>query len=142
MEWVVTTKELRQLMQRKAFEGYVLCEKCIERYTPCAALLLQNADGRVHILPVVYKLEQGEVCRSHAGWVCNGRQPKLRVGLFPWESGAALVAVHEVFDNPEFGKVLLRHYPELEGKPLTEELLEQVGCDLEVEIALWQLGNQ
>ena len=49
------------------------------------------------------------------------------------------MAVHAAFDRRDFVEALLGSYPELEGKPLTEELLERVGCDLEAEIAMWQL---
>jgi hypothetical protein len=36
---------------------------------------------------------------------------------------------------------LLRRYPEIVGRPLTARLLQELGCDLEAELAMWQLSQ-
>jgi hypothetical protein len=51
------------------------------------------------------------------------------------------VAVHAAFDRRDFVEALLERYPALVGKPLTEELLERVGCDLDAELAMWELSR-
>jgi hypothetical protein len=40
-----------------------------------------------------------------------------------------------------FEKWLLQCHPELVGQPWTKPVLEQLGIDLEAEIAMWQLSQ-
>jgi hypothetical protein len=131
----ITVEAMRALMRRHGFE---LCEKCVARYVPCVVLVLQYARDRMaHIMPVVHEWDawRGErwARRSYVGRLCDGLCPAAWEGKF--------VAVHAALDRRDFVEALLEHYPELAGKPLTEELLEQVGCDLEAELAMWSLSK-
>jgi hypothetical protein len=51
-----------------------------------------------------------------------------------------VVGPSALFDE-EFVDHLLQRYPALREKLLTERALRKAGCDLEAEIAMWQLGG-
>jgi hypothetical protein len=131
----MTVEAMRVLMRRHGFE---LCEQCVARYVPCMVLVLQYDKGRIaHIMPVAHKWDawRGQRCarRSYVGRLCDRLCPAAWEGKF--------VAVHAALDRRDFVEALLGSYPELEGKPLTEELLERVGCDLDAELAMWELSR-
>jgi hypothetical protein len=126
---------MRALMRRYGFE---LCAKCVARYVPCVVLVLQYDKDRIaHIMHVVHEWDawRGErwARRSYGGRLCDGLRPAAWEGKF--------VAVHAAFDRRDFVEALLEQYPALVGKPLTEELLEREGCDLEAELAMWSLSK-
>jgi hypothetical protein len=131
----VTIEAMRALMRRYGFE---LCEKCVARYTPCAALMLQyTVGGIVHIAPAVYYCDDwgGEKLprRSWAGRFCDGQRFAV------WRR--KFVAVHKAFAEGDFVVYLLERYPSFTDKPITVELQEQEGCDLEAELAMWSLSK-
>ena len=131
----VTIEAMRALMRRYGFE---LCEKCVERYTPCAALMLQYDIGRIaHIAPAVYYCDEwmgNKLPRwSYAGRLCDGQRPVAWEGKF--------VAVHKAFAEGDFMVFLLERYPSFADKPITVELQELEGCDLEAELAIWSLSK-
>jgi hypothetical protein len=131
----VTIEAMRALMRRY---GFNLCEKCVERYTPCAALMLQYDIGRIaHIAPAVYYCDEwmGNKLprRSYAGRFCDGQRPAAWEGKF--------VAVHEAFADGDFVVVLLERYPGFAHQPITVELQEKEGCDLGAELAMWSLSK-
>jgi hypothetical protein len=141
-----------------------LCPRCLVRYTePCAVVVVEEgASGVWHIVlirylqlkfygPVVYTTMYEAVRR------CGGR--KWRGGLIPargisggiglcrplvhvrssWRKFA--VMGHPALVDEEFVVYLLRRYPSLHGELLTERTLRRVGCDLDAEIAMWQIGG-
>ncbi len=131
----VTIEAMRALMRRYGFE---LCEKCVARYTPCAALMLQYDIGRIaHIAPVVYYYDdwRGNKLprRSYVGRLCDGQR------LARWEG--KFVAVHKAFADGDFVVFLLERYPSFTDQPITVELQEREGCDLEAELAMWSLSK-
>jgi hypothetical protein len=131
----VTIEAMRALMRRY---GFNLCEKCVERYTPCAALMLQYDIGRIaHIAPAVYYCDEWlgrkHPHRSYAGRLCDGQRPAGWEGKF--------VAVHKAFEDGDFVVYLLERYPSFANQPITVELQEQEGCDLEAELAMWGLSK-
>jgi hypothetical protein len=174
----VTIEALRALMRRRGVE---LCEQCVERYAPCAALMLQHDIGRTaHIAPVVYYCDDwgGSKLprRSYAGRLCDGQRPEAWEwrfvaipkdlakgdfavspregyprfrsyagrpldGLLPEVWGGGFVAVHKAFADGDFVVFLLERYPCFTNQPITVELQERVGCDLEAELAMWQLSK-
>ena len=50
-------------------------------------------------------------------------------------------AKHGLFGDMDFMALLLLKYPELRDRPLFERVLNQLGIDLEAEIAMWQLSE-
>jgi hypothetical protein len=139
-----------------------LCPRCLARYMePCAVVVVEEgANGVWHIVlirylqpqfygPVVYTTMYEAVRR------CGGR--KWRGGLIPardipggiglcrplvhvrssWRKFA--VMGHSALVDEEFVVYLLGRYPALHGELLTEHALRKAGCDLEAEIAMWQL---
>jgi len=141
-----------------------LCPQCLERYTkPCAVVVVEEGvRGVWHIVLVRYFQPQlyGPVVYStmyEAVRCCGGR--KWRGGLIPARGipgGIGLcrplvhvrnswrdfvVMGHLALVDEEFVAYLLRRYPALRGKLLTESALRKSGCDLEAEIAMWQLGG-
>jgi hypothetical protein len=155
MEWVVTTKELRQLMRRNVR----LCPRCLERYTkPCAAVLVEeDADGVGHIVLLRYGALLQRTVAYEAVRCCSGQKwighiipahsSPLLTGFClplvhsPTEWRGVVVPMHRTLLDGEFVSYLLRRYPALRGELLTESALRKVGCDLEAEVALWQLSG-
>jgi hypothetical protein len=133
---IVTLDQLRQLTRHYEWD---VCAECAARYVPCAALLLQyDEDCVTHIIPVFYNLKAGEekdkiAKLSFQGRLCDGLKPPL------WQVG--FVAIHPALNYGNFVEAVLKRYPELEGKPLTAELLQQAQCDLIAEIAMWQFAG-
>jgi hypothetical protein len=133
---IVTLDQLHQFTRR---HGRDVCAECAARYVPCATLLLQyDKDYVTHILPAVYNLKAGgekdKVAQlSFQGRLCDGLEPPVWQGVF--------VAVHRALYHGNFWGAVLKRYPELEGKPLTAELLQQAQCDLIAEIAMWQFAR-
>jgi hypothetical protein len=129
--------QLRELEQVAARRGFRLCPACSTLYEPCAAATLQwTAHGVAHILPVVYIWDGSWCCVRRwylRGRFCDGVEPMPLHGRFcTW---------YATLDNGEFLSWLLQRYPGLSRKPLTEPVLNQLGIDLESEIAMWQLAG-
>jgi hypothetical protein len=114
----------------RAVGGYTLCHECARRYEPALLVELRGdytGRGKVmHFAPVpaIFSKEnlyQPRFCSS------------LPSGLLRW------------YGFPQCGyrflQYLIKRYPTLTDRPLTERVLREVGCDVEAELAMWQLGN-
>jgi len=143
---LVYEKDLKNLNVR-------LCPQCLERYTkPCAAVVVEeDSSGVGHIVLLRYAT-RGSVVFYSALRCCNsGRDWLGKLGSatdygFPapfvhdrdeW-CGAFRVGHKALFDELFLHFLLLR-YPKLSEQLLTECALRKAGCDLEAEIAMWQL---
>ncbi len=136
-----------------------LCPQCLERYTqPCAAVVVEeDADGIGHIVllrydtvlrwTVAYEAMRccsgqrwmGYITPAHSSPLCTGFS--LPLVHAPTEWRGVIMPAHPALLDGEFVNYLLRRYPALCGKLLTERALRRVGCDLEAEIAMWQLAG-
>jgi hypothetical protein len=163
MAMLVHKEDLKKLNIR-------LCPQCLERYTvPCAVVCIEiDADDMGHVVLFQYnrsfrhnRAPQGCVfykavrrCgeRRWVGMLTPARPPFseaafLQSGLYPpfgakkgeWH-GVILMGYHTLFCG-EFVNYLLQRYPCLQGRRLTKRTLREAGCDLEAEIAMWQIGG-
>jgi hypothetical protein len=140
--------QIHEIEKAAAGLGLRLCPKCRASYQPCVAVKLcwdGQWDGRrnkwrvAHIAPKAYVVDESGVLLD----------PKYGVRFCDWESGRLVrVAGQSVFVSwllvrldEEFVKWLLRCHPELIAKPWTESVLNQLGIDLEAEIAMWLLSQ-
>jgi hypothetical protein len=134
----VKVEYLKKVAEKK---GYSLCPSCVERYErePAAAVRLVWDDDRNigHIAPVIYtrKLPHDFLYRRRLERLYDGKRPR---GLYIW----VYCVAHETLWEPEFVNSLLLRYPTLQDNPFNEKSLQKAGCDLEKEIALWQLANK
>jgi hypothetical protein len=150
---LVREKDLKSLDVR-------LCPQCLERYTkPCAAVVVEeDADGVGHIVLLRYDAllrrtvaYEAMRCCSGQKWIGHiipaGSSPLLTGFCLPLlyastEWRGVVVPAHPTLFDGEFVSYLLQRYPALRGELLTEGALRKAGCDLEAEIAMWQLcGN-
>jgi hypothetical protein len=149
---LVREKDLKSLDVR-------LCPQCLERYTtPCAAVVIEeDASGIGHVVLLRYSIiigvtvvyEAMRCCggRGECGYIkpadsspqCTGFIPPLAHEPTRW--CGVIIPAHPTLFNGEFVSYLLRRHPALRGELLTEQALREAGCDLEAEIALWQLGG-
>jgi hypothetical protein len=152
----MTIKEV-QLHDLQAL-GIPLCLQCEDRYTaPCAVVVLEkDAFDTWHIVLPRYSTEGGGVfykvsrcCWEDLTWrgmLLPARASPLRIGFrAPWVHGryewqGIIVVGHHALVDGEFMSNLLRRYPILQHQPLTMQLLRKT-CNLEAEIALWQLAK-
>jgi hypothetical protein len=154
---LVREKDLKGLNVR-------LCPQCLERYTkPCAVVVVEkSASGVWHIVLIRYYYPQlyGPVVHStmYEARRCCGRR-KWHGGIIPARDGLGIgfcrplvhgkgswqgfvVMGHSALVDEDFVRYLLQRYPALQRALLTERTLRRAGCDLEAEIAMWQLcGN-
>jgi hypothetical protein len=110
-----------------------LCPKCLARYEPAVAVELEEADGVLHVWIAVYKITpDGRVLLDRDGRCCGrkGTRGKWRCMTVP--TSDALV---------NYLPQLAKRYPEIVGRPLTERLLQELGCDIEAELAMWVLAG-
>jgi hypothetical protein len=118
--------------------GYILCPECARQYEPALTVELrgEKVEGRkvMHFAPVPYVFSNADVSRGYQPSFCK----PLPRGLLKWYEDAPALGVHSYF----FLRDLVRRYPELIDRPLTERVLREVGCDIEAELAMWQLGNK
>jgi hypothetical protein len=146
----VREKDLKSLNVR-------LCPQCLERYTkPCAAVVVEeDADGVGHIVLLSYDTLLQQTVAYEAMRCCSGQKwighiipahsSPLLTGFClplvhsPTEWRGVVVPTHRTLLDGEFVSYLLRRYPALRGELLTEGTLRKAGCDLEAEIAMWQL---
>jgi hypothetical protein len=145
---LVREKDLKSLNVR-------LCPQCLERYTkPCAAVVVEkDGSGVGHIVLLRYSCGLRGIVFYNAFRCCGSRRDWLgRLGSadygFPapfvhdrdeW-CGAFRVGHKALFDE-RFLHFLLLRYPKLAEQLLTECALRKASCDLEAEIAMWQLGE-
>jgi hypothetical protein len=136
-----------------------LCPQCLERYTvPCAVVCIEvDADDVGHVVLFRYnRAPQGRVfykalrCCGEREWVgmlIPAPSSPLKIGLclpFIHESGdwrGVILIGHRALICGEFVNYLLQRYPRLQGRLLTSRTLRKAGCDLEAEIAMWQIGG-
>jgi hypothetical protein len=141
---LVREKDLKSLNVR-------LCPQCLERYTkPCAAVVVEeDADGVGHIVllryyrlyePVVQPSVVYDAVRCCGGQKWYGELIPARC-LRGFNRKGVVVIGYPTLVDAEFVSYLLRRYPALRGELLTESALRKAGCDLEVEIAMWQLAG-
>jgi hypothetical protein len=86
-----------------------------------------------HIAPVIY------TCQPPHDFLSRKKLDRLydgNRGLYAW----VYCIAYNALSNPEFVRHLLLRYPALQDKPLTERALQEAGCDLEAEIALFQIA--
>ncbi len=114
--------------------GYTLCPECACRYEPALLVELRGVEKEMHFAPVPHMFWSVEVASKYQPPFCNPL-PKWFPGW--WEFSPPLGGHGYLFL-----KHLVRRYPALLDRPLTERVLREVGCDVETEWALWQLGNQ
>jgi hypothetical protein len=139
--------------------GIPLCLQCAEQYTaPCAGVVLEkDAFDTWHIILPRYSAEGGGVlykasrcCWEELTWhgmLLPARASPSGIGFrAPWVHGQyawrsiIVVGPHALVDG-EFMSTLLRRYPVLQHQPLTMQLLRKTECNLEAEVALWQLSR-
>jgi hypothetical protein len=147
---LVRTQDLKSLDVR-------LCPQCLERYTaPCAAVVVERDGSSVgHIVLLRYSIGSRGIVFYNAVRCCGSGRDWLGLVGSASDWGFPVPFVHErdewcgvfcvghksLFDA-EFLNSLLLHYPALVGQPLTERVLREAGCDIEAELAMWQLGKQ
>jgi hypothetical protein len=131
----------------------------LERYTkPCAAVVVEEDAGGVgHIVLLRYDTLLERTVAYEAMRCCSGRKwighiipacssPLLTGFCLPLlyastEWRGVVVPEHPTLFDGEFVSYLLRRYPALRGELLTEHALRRAGCDLEAEVAMWQLSG-
>jgi hypothetical protein len=133
-----------------------LCPQCKDLYTdPCAVVVLEkDIFDTWHIILLRYSTEGGGVfykasryCWENLTWQGmlwparespKGFRAPLVHGRHEWQS--IIIVGHHALVDEEFMSNLLRRYPVLQHQPLTMKLLRET-CNLEAEIALWQLAK-
>jgi hypothetical protein len=114
--------------------GYTLCPECARRYEPALLVELRGVEKVMHFAPVPHQFSNVEVASRYNPSFCNS----LPKWLPRWYEFPPPLGGHGYF----FLRHLLRNYPALIDRPLTERVLREVGCDIEAEMAMWQLGNR
>jgi len=140
-----------------------LCPRCLARYTkPCAVVVVEKSTSGVwHIVLIRYYYPQlcGPVVHStmYEAWRCCGGR-KWHGGLIPARDGLGIgfcrplvhgrgswqgfvVMGYPALVDEDFVRYLLQRYPALQRTLWTEYTLRKAGCDLESEVAMWQLGG-
>ena len=141
-----------------------LCPRCLARYTvPCAVVCVEvDANDLGHVVLFRYnRAPQGVVfykalrCCGEREWVGMLVPARSSSEIGPEESGFCLPFIagsddwrsfilmgHHALFCGEFVNRLIQRYPRLQGRLLTRRTWREAGCDLEAEIAMWQLcGN-
>jgi hypothetical protein len=138
----VTLDKLKQIVQDKQL---TLCPKCAEHYEPCLAALLYRGAGVMHIMPAVYTSAHPwedkwmhPFYAAYEDFCCLENRSERYYGII------GLICLSPLYDHDSFRTFLcdlLRQYPSLLNRPITERALHEAGCDLESEWAMWQLAN-
>jgi hypothetical protein len=118
--------------------GSRLCHECVKQYKPAALVMLQyTMDSLAHISPMRFRIAKSLV------WYRATRCCKI-TGQSQQNSIVESIPcfAREPFGNLEFIKYLLLRYPKLKNKPITLRTLQEAGCNLEAEIAMWQLAKE
>ena len=111
-----------------------LCPECVACYDPAVAVELEDADGVLHVWSAVYRITpEGRVLLGrNVGRCCGKEGTRGRWRCMTVPTSDALV---------EYLPQLAKRYPEVVGRPLTEGLLRELGCDIESELAMWVLAG-
>jgi hypothetical protein len=105
-----------------------ICSSCQEHYEPCVGVLI----GGVyiwHLVPI-------SVCVRNDCIDCKLPFCGNRFTFAEWRGG-----VYSKYVDLHFLLELVQRYPKLLNAPLTERILREAGCDIEVEWVLWQLAG-
>ncbi len=139
---------LDELEWKAADLGFRLCTECKTFYQPCVAVML-CWDERWDEWR--YKWRVAHIAPYACVWDESGSERAADYGVrfCDWGSGKLVkLAGQSVFFArlpllPGYGfeKWLLQCHPELVGQPWTKTVLDQLGIDLEAEIAMWQLSQ-
>jgi hypothetical protein len=117
--------------------GYTLCPECARRYEPALTVELRGEKGEngkvMHFAPVPHMFSTVEVEKAYQPPFCK----PLPRGLPKWYEFPPPLGGHGYF----FLTHLVRYYPALLDRPLTERVLREVGCDVEAELAMWLLAR-
>jgi hypothetical protein len=132
----VKVENLEEIARRK---GSALCPSCGQQYKrelAAAVRLVLDDKAIAHIAPVIYtcKPPHDFLHRRQLERLYDGKNTK---GLHAW----VYCIAYNALSDPKFVRHLLLCYPVLQDKPLTERTLQKAGCDLEKEIAFWQLAE-
>jgi hypothetical protein len=132
----VKVENLEEIARRK---GYALCHSCVRQYErklAAAVWLVFGQNGIAHIAPVIY------TCKPHHDYLHRQWIERLYDGKDPGRLWAWVRYIaHEALWDPKFVHHLLLRYPTLQDRIMTENALQKAGCDLEAEIALFQLAE-
>jgi len=110
-----------------------LCSECVARYDPAVSVELEEADGVLHVWSAVYRITpEGQVLLDRHRRCCGKEGARGRWRCMTVPTSDALV---------EYLPQLAKRYPAIVGRPLTEGLLRELGCDIEAELAMWVLAG-
>ena len=111
-----------------------LCSECVARYEPAVAVSLEEADGVLHVWSAVCRITpEGRVLLDRYVGRCCGTEGT-------WKRWRCMTVPNwDVVGNylPHLAKL----YPEIVERPLTAGLLQELGCDVEAELAIWTLAG-
>jgi hypothetical protein len=132
------------LVPIEAFEGLVqafdsqLCPECVKQYEPAACIMLQCTRFSVaHISPVRFRVTEPSFVEYMDTRCCKSTRRSSR----HYTGESTIGFAREPFKDLNFIEHLLLHYPKLNNKPITLRTLQEAGCNLETEIAMWQLAK-
>jgi hypothetical protein len=113
-----------------------LCSECLARYEPAVAVALEEDAGAgvLHVWSAVCMItSEGEVrLDRYVGRCCGTEGTWKRWRCMTVPNGDVVV---------NFLPHIAKLYPEIVGRPLTARLLQELGCDIEVELAVWSLSK-
>jgi hypothetical protein len=130
---------LERLQQEAHKRRLTLCTKCTKRYEPCLAVILYRGVKVMHIIPIVHWEDGFRITRQEA--LCRLQVKKESVFYHVAEG---LICGSPLYESPSFDSFIrniIRKYPALMKRPITERALREVECDWEAEWALWQLAQ-
>jgi hypothetical protein len=140
----VTLEKIQQIAKKRQLP---LCPKCAERYEPCLAVALyrEYRTKTAHIMPVVYTSAHPwedkwihPFYAAYEDFCCLENRSERHYGI------RGLICLSPLYDYISFRTFLchiLRQYPALLNRPITERALHEAGCDVEAEWAMWQLAK-
>jgi len=111
-----------------------LCSECLARYEPAVAVALEEDAGVLHVWSAVCRImPEGRVLLDrYVGRCCGTEGTWKRWRCMTVPNGDVVVNY-----LPHLAKL----YPEIVGRPLTVRLLQELGCDIEAELAMWSLSK-
>jgi hypothetical protein len=137
----VTLDKLQQIAKERQL---TLCPRCAEHYEPCLAVALYREyhTETAHIMPVVYTNAYPwedkwlhSFYTAYEDFYCLENMSKRHYGI------KSLICLSPLYNHFSFLCHILRRYPALLNRPITERALREAGCDLEAEWAMWQLAK-
>jgi hypothetical protein len=110
-----------------------LCSECRARYEPAVAVALEEDAGVLHVWSAVCRITpEGRVLLDrYVGRCCGTEGTWKRWRCMTVPNGDVVV---------NFLPHIARLYP-IAGRPLTAQLLQELGCDIEAELAMWVLAR-